>query len=56
MHETWKRDAQPSLVLGLEAGTVTIPQLQLFTEQFYLHISKCFHGSALSTFAAPMRM
>ena len=28
------------LVLGLEAGTVTIPQLQLFTEQFYLHISK----------------
>ena len=27
-------------VTGLEAGTITIPQLQLFTEQFYLHISK----------------
>ena len=26
------------LVAGVEAGTVTIPQLQLFTEQFYLHI------------------
>tara|TARA_A100001388_G_scaffold277531_1_gene269258 strand:+ start:254 stop:1039 length:786 start_codon:yes stop_codon:yes gene_type:complete len=28
------------LVLGIEAGTVTVPQLQIFTEQFYLHISK----------------
>ena len=28
------------LVQGLVAGTVTVPQLQLFTEQFYLHISK----------------
>ncbi len=28
------------IVQELEAGTVTIPQLQLFTEQFYLHISK----------------
>ena len=27
-------------VQGLEQGTVTIPQLQIFTEQFYLHISK----------------
>src|SRR3954468_17818996 len=26
------------LVTGLEAGTVTLPQLRLFTEQFYLHI------------------
>ena len=26
------------LVLGIEAGTVTVPQLQIFTEQFYLHI------------------
>jgi pyrroloquinoline-quinone synthase len=28
------------LVLGLEAGSVTVPQLITFTEQFYLHISK----------------
>jgi pyrroloquinoline-quinone synthase len=28
------------IVLGMEAGTVTIPQLQLFTEQFYLHVSR----------------
>ena len=27
-------------VQGLEDGSVTIPQLQIFTEQFYLHISK----------------
>ncbi len=25
-------------LLGVEEGTVTLPQLQLFTEQFYLHI------------------
>ncbi len=28
------------LVNGLENGSITTPQLQLFTEQFYLHISK----------------
>ena len=28
------------IVEAMEAGTVTIPQLRLFTEQFYLHISK----------------
>lgn len=28
------------IVHGMESGTVTIPQLQLFTEQFYLHISR----------------
>ena len=28
------------LVQAMEAGTATIPQLQLFTEQFYLHISR----------------
>ena len=28
------------IVEEMEAGTITIPQLQLFTEQFYLHISK----------------
>jgi len=28
------------LVHAMEAGTATIPQLQLFTEQFYLHISR----------------
>lgn len=28
------------IVQAMEAGTVTIPQLQLFTEQFYLHISR----------------
>lgn len=28
------------IVQEMEAGTATIPQLQLFTEQFYLHISK----------------
>ena len=28
------------IVQGLEAGTITTPQLQLFTEQFYLHISR----------------
>lgn len=26
------------VVAGIEAGTVTLPQLRLFTEQFYLHI------------------
>lgn len=26
------------IVTGLEKGTVTLPQLRLFTEQFYLHI------------------
>ena len=30
--------ANHPIVLGLEAGTVTLPQLRLFTEQFYLHI------------------
>ena len=28
------------IVLAIEDGTATIPQLQLFTEQFYLHISR----------------
>lgn len=28
------------IVNEMEAGTVTIPQLHLFTEQFYLHISR----------------
>ena len=28
------------IVREMEAGTLTIPQLQLFTEQFYLHISR----------------
>jgi pyrroloquinoline-quinone synthase len=28
------------IVREMEAGTVTVPQLQLFTEQFYLHISR----------------
>jgi pyrroloquinoline-quinone synthase len=30
--------ANHPVVLGLEAGTITLPQLRLFTEQFYLHI------------------
>ena len=30
--------ANHPIVLGLEAGTVTLPQLRHFTEQFYLHI------------------
>jgi len=28
------------IVLAMEDGSATIPQLQLFTEQFYLHISR----------------
>lgn len=28
------------LVLAIEDGSATVPQLQLFTEQFYLHISR----------------
>ena len=28
------------IVRAMEAGTATIPELQLFTEQFYLHISR----------------
>jgi pyrroloquinoline-quinone synthase len=30
--------ANHPFVTGLEAGTITLPQLRLFTEQFYLHI------------------
>lgn len=32
--------ADHPVVREMEAGTVTIPQLRLFTEQFYLHISR----------------
>jgi pyrroloquinoline-quinone synthase len=28
------------IVQEMEAGTATVPQLQLFTEQFYLHVSR----------------
>ena len=32
--------ADHPVVAAMEAGTVTVPQLQRFTEQFYLHISR----------------
>jgi len=41
--------ADHPIVAAMEDGSITVPQLVLFCEQFYLHISRCFRGSEPST-------
>ena len=44
------------LVLGIEAGTVTVPHFRSSQNSFISISRRCFHGSALFMFVAPMRM